>query len=310
MAKSVRYRQSAASPARLLGAVAALLALSLPHAAACASETSPDATSAPRAHTPEADYMGPASSLQRMLAEQGAPVRLNPQSRSLPQYSRLKPAATWLPASPDRPDLFGSTALPLSRTPLDRQWIRASAKRIARSEGPWRHLLASVDGLPRRAQLQAVNRWVNDRIAYTEDRGDHWAGAAEALARGRGDCEDYAITKMQLLAALGFAEKDLYVSIVRDLVRQSDHAVLAVRLDGAFLVLDNGTSEVLDGRELDDYRPTFTYAARGTWIHGYRQEDGAPEIQLAAAAPALVAPAGDQRSLSASVLAFNTGFSR
>jgi predicted transglutaminase-like cysteine proteinase len=110
---------------------------------------------------------------------------------------------------------------------------------------------------------------------------DRWSGAAETLSRGVGDCEDYAITKLQLLKALGFSEDDLYLSIVKDLVRRADHAVLVVRVDGRFVVLDNNVDRLVDPQEVADYRPVITYAASGkAWLHGYRQ---APQVQYASA---------------------------
>jgi predicted transglutaminase-like cysteine proteinase len=125
--------------------------------------------------------------------------------------------------------------------------------------------------------LELVNDWVNKRIKYSDDVkeygvADHWASASQALARGRGDCEDYAITKMQMLRALGFSRNDMYLAIVKDLVRRSDHAVLIVRSEGRFIILDNSTDELLDASMAQDYRPILTYSAHGKWAHGYRQE--------------------------------------
>ena len=47
-------------------------------------------------------------------------------------------------------------------------------------------------------------------------------------------------------AAPGFADRDLYLVIVRDLVRRADHAVLVARAEGRMFVLDNGTDNLLD----------------------------------------------------------------
>jgi len=137
--------------------------------------------------------------------------------------------------------------------------------------------------LDRAGQIDQVNRWVNSRIAFAEDsrtyrQADYWATASESINRGKGDCEDYAIAKMQLLHALGFDAKDLYIAVVRDLVRRADHALLVVRYDGRFLVLDNGTDRILDAASVGDYKPILSYNARGAWLHGYR----ATPIQLAA----------------------------
>ena len=188
-------------------------------------------------------------------------------------------------ASSGKPDIFGSTALRVSRTPLDAQWHRATALGIGSARNLVGRLLAGARPLGRREQVEAVNEWVNARIAFSEDRllhgtGDVWSAGAETIRRGRGDCEDYAIAKMQLLRALGFSSDDLYLTIVRDLVRRADHAVLVMRLDGEFLVLDNNTDQILESRQVSDYRPVFTYSAGQTWVHGYRPAVTVPADQF------------------------------
>jgi hypothetical protein len=45
--------------------------------------------------------------------------------------------------------------------------------------------------------------------------------------------EDFAIAKMQILAAAGVPTRDMYLTLVRDLRRQEDHAVLVVRVGQA-----------------------------------------------------------------------------
>jgi predicted transglutaminase-like cysteine proteinase len=200
----------------------------------------------------------------------------------------------WTPASPDRPDIFGTSAVAVSHTSLDAKWRRVSAS--FSSAVPISHqLLPAVQGESALAKLELVNGWVNHRIQFTSDfqtsgQADRWSGAAETLSRGQGDCEDYAITKLQLLRALGFSDRDLYLSVVRDLVRRADHAVLVVRVEGRFVVLDNNVDRVLDTSEVSDYRPVITYAASGqAWMHGYRQ----PVVQLASMDAKPLAPAAN-----------------
>jgi predicted transglutaminase-like cysteine proteinase len=201
--------------------------------------------------------------------------------RSLP----IQPRYRWAPASSDRPDIFGSSAVQVSHTSLDVKWRRVTAS-FASAVPISRQLPLSGHADSPLAKLELVNSWVNHHIAFMSDirssgQADRWSGAAETLSRGVGDCEDYAITKLQLLKALGFSEDDLYLSIVKDLVRRADHAVLVVRVEGRFLVLDNNVDRLVDPQEVADYRPVITYAASGkAWLHGYRQ---APQIQYASA---------------------------
>lgn len=229
--------------------------------------------------------LGRPSSLAAILASQGdpAPAALGGNRR------QLEPAAPRV-VPDDRPDVFGSVALPIRRASLARHWERVEARPIG-SAG--RLFVASLDGLSDIERIDAVNRFVNRRVEFADDSrqfgtADLWLAAADTLRRGRGDCEDYAIAKLQLLRAAGFAEKDLYLVILRDTARQADHAVLVVRADGRLLVLDNGTNRIVDSDSLPDYRPILTFSGDRSWTHGYRR---APqETTLLAEAPAPAEP--------------------
>lgn len=224
--------------------------------------------------TKQTAILGTASALSRIAGQQ------NPQLAALPASIAEPAKIVDAPVATDRPDIFGSTALPISTTPLDAKWRRVSTSRVGIAA--WKHQSAPRTTSDRRAIVQSVNSWVNRRITFTDDRdkaglNDRWTSAGETLRKGRGDCEDYAIAKLQLLRAQGFAAEDLYLTIVKDLVRRSDHAVLIVRLDGRFIVLDNMTDRLVDGSNASDYRPVFSFAAGKAWLHGYRR----PNVQLA-----------------------------
>jgi predicted transglutaminase-like cysteine proteinase len=75
---------------------------------------------------------------------------------------------------------------------------------------------------------------------------------------------------MQLLGAIGVPASDMYLTIARDLARNADHAMLVVRLDGRFWLLDNATDELLDASRSYDYRPILSYNSQGKWLHGYQ----------------------------------------
>lgn len=185
------------------------------------------------------------------------------------------------PLRAGQPDVFGSVALAVSRTPFDARWQRVSTAGLG--EGSWSTVVRAAEGQNRVAQLQTINKWVNARIDYVDDIRQHgvadkWSSASETFASGRGDCEDYAIAKHSLLRRLGVPESEMFLVIARDLVRRADHAVLAVRVDGALLVLDSQTDHILDARDIRDYRPIMSYAGDKSWTHGY---------QIAAAEPAL-----------------------
>ena len=187
-------------------------------------------------------------------------------------------------ASSGRPDVFGSVALRLRQTRLDARWQKVERSGIGGSAARFAQSLRAKDSVER---LEAVNWYVNKRVSFVDDsrqhgRADVWSFASETLRRGRGDCEDYAIAKLQMLRRSGFADRDLYLVIVKDLVRRADHAVLVVRAAGHMYVLDNGTDQLLDSDSVRDYRPVLTLAANGAWTHGYRVKSSA--VQMASTA--------------------------
>ena len=297
---------------------AALAALGLFPAAASAQAVG---TAASLSWSKTEAILGQSSALEAILAQQGA-VRARPAQPSAyatPRFAYavapvVRPAAD--DAGTGRPDVFGSVALRVDRTPLDTKWRRAQSAAVAGAAARYAESLRGLDTLDR---LEAVNRYVNRRVEFTEDRvafgrGDVWSTADETLRRGRGDCEDYAIAKLQMLRRAGVPSRDLYLVILRDLARRADHAVLVARAEGRMLLLDNGTDKVLETSSVSDYRPMLTFASTGEWTHGYRIAK--PQIYVASAqepaspTPTLTALADDQRSRSASLLAFNTGFSR
>lgn len=193
--------------------------------------------------------------------------------------------------------ILGAQSVRIARTPFDRDWAnihrrprgslieKALAKSGARS---------SPD---KTKQVQMINRWVNQNIVFGDDqvvyrRADYWAPASETLQRGIGDCEDLAIAKMDMLAALGVARADMRLIIARDLVRNADHAVLVVKLDGGSVMLDNVTDHLLNGQMPNDYRPIMSFSQNAKWVHGYGVQQ--PEVVRVALLSTVTVPASGQ----------------
>jgi predicted transglutaminase-like cysteine proteinase len=198
---------------------------------------------------------------------------------------QILPAVVRMPrvVATDRPDVFGTVALTVERTPLDRRWRQVGRAPL----GPLAAAFAERAGeLSPLARIDAVNRFVNARVAFENDIrqfgvADRWMAASETLSRGRGDCEDFAIAKLQMLRRAGFAERDLYLVVLHDSRRRADHAVLVVRVEGRLLVLDNGTDRIVDSDTVTDYRPILTFSGNRAWTHGYRR--ASPTVTYAAA---------------------------
>jgi predicted transglutaminase-like cysteine proteinase len=256
----------------------------------------------------EAILGGAPSRLAAILAEQRGVVapqpRLQPAALSIrtPTYtvlreSRLRDTKRFSPgAFSGRPDVFGSVALSVGHTPLDQRWRNVARQRVVGAPAAY---AASLRGQGELERVEAVNRYVNGRVQFVDDsrqngRADLWAAASDTLRRGRGDCEDYAIAKLQMLRTAGVSDRDMYLVIAKDLVRRADHALLVVRSGGHMLVLDNGTNRILDADDISDYRPVLTFSANGAWTHGYRRPI-APLVgpmTMASATVAALTPSG------------------
>jgi predicted transglutaminase-like cysteine proteinase len=119
-----------------------------------------------------------------------------------------------------------------------------------------------------RSRVEIINRDVNQAVRYVSDFQQHgvadlWSSPLETLTAGTGDCEDYAIAKLALLRAAGVAEADIKLMLVRDTAVREDHAVLGVRIDGRWLVLDNRFSRLAETRDLPHFMPLFAINYQG-----------------------------------------------
>jgi predicted transglutaminase-like cysteine proteinase len=114
-----------------------------------------------------------------------------------------------------------------------------------------------------RARLGEINRAVNLKIRPMSDLAlygeeDVWSPPLATLAKGAGDCEDYAIAKFVALQEAGVSADDLRIVILRDDIRQEDHAVVAARLDGNWLILDSRHFVMSEDQQVQEYfRPVF-----------------------------------------------------
>lgn len=134
-----------------------------------------------------------------------------------------------------------------------------------------RQYLAIVDEARKRegrARIEVVNRSINATIRYMSDIAQHgvvdvWSAPLASLTSGRGDCEDYAIAKYAALRDAGVAANDLRLLLVHDRAARQDHAVVAVRSDGRWLVLDNRHLMVTAAAELPQFVPLFALGLDG-----------------------------------------------
>lgn len=173
--------------------------------------------------------------------------------------------------SPATPNVFGTAALNAGVTLYDVRFRRVSS--TDRQHPDIHRMALQVRDLRSLAMLEAVQRMVNERVALTTDLeamgvADYWSGAGETLKRGRGDAEDLAIVKMQVLRAAGFSPRDMYISVGRD-SRRGAHEILLVRLGGQFFALDD-KGGVHSATSRGTFTPIFTMGQGASFLHGRR----------------------------------------
>jgi predicted transglutaminase-like cysteine proteinase len=149
---------------------------------------------------------------------------------------------------------------------------RGSADGCPANAAQFLRLINAVKSKSRREQLDEVNRAVNQAIRYMSDFAqyggevDRWSAPLATFATGKGDCEDYAIAKYVALGEAGFPRDDLQLVLVRDRAVRQDHAVLAARLDGHWLILDSRRSELIDDGDVRNFTPMFAINYRGVQL--------------------------------------------
>ncbi len=158
---------------------------------------------------------------------------------------------------------------------IDTDIITACRADLAACESPAAKRIAGLvdDARKRdgRARIGEINRAVNLAIIATTDKTqygieDRWASPLMTFTSGRGDCEDYALAKYAALRAAGFDADELRLLIVHLPRLQTDHAVLAVRHEGGWLILDNRRFAMLAVAHIDAV-PLF--ALRENNVAGY-----------------------------------------
>jgi len=120
------------------------------------------------------------------------------------------------------------------------------------------------------ARVGLINRAVDLSITPISDEAqwgveDHWSPPFETLQTHRGDCEDYAIVKYVALLQAGLSHDDVKIVILRNVLPKEDHAVVAARVDGQWLILDNRRLALVRDTKMVRSTPKFVldeYGAR------------------------------------------------
>ncbi|MCH8684066.1 transglutaminase-like cysteine peptidase [Pedomonas mirosovicensis] len=135
----------------------------------------------------------------------------------------------------------------------------------------WSVLMEGLKGLDRKAQMRLVNDTMN-RVRYVTDQenwgvADYWETVDQFLARGAGDCEDFAIAKYMALKAAGFSPDEMRIVVLQDLNLGVPHAILAVREGNQWLILDNQIKQIMPDTAIVHYRPIYSINEKFWWLH-------------------------------------------
>lgn len=150
---------------------------------------------------------------------------------------------------------------------------RAGPAAVSRTQALVQEMTAA-DNLDEVEKLRTVNTFFNRQIQYREDKDawaqvDYWASPMEFLAKGQGDCEDYAIAKFFSLIHLGVTPAKMRMVYVRaqNAGTIQAHMVLAYYAEpnAEPLILDNLITDIRPASRRPDLAPVFSFNAEGLW---------------------------------------------
>ena len=145
----------------------------------------------------------------------------------------------------------------------------------------WNAALTIFQGDTEQRQLKYINDYFNRKFLFESDLKvwgpvDYWATPIEALIKGSGDCEDFAIAKYFSLKFVGVPVSKLRITYVRALMggvgsnTTQAHMVLTYYStpDAEPLILDNLVSEIRPASRRADLVPIFSFNSEGVWAAG------------------------------------------
>jgi predicted transglutaminase-like cysteine proteinase len=134
----------------------------------------------------------------------------------------------------------------------------------------WAALVGELKALPLRQKIARANAAMNNHAfvstAVNWHRAMYWETPFEFLARG-GQCQDYAIAKYMLLRQAGVPAAQMRLVVLHAAALNIDHAVLAVYVDGAPLLLDNLRRDIVPASAATAYQPYYSINESGWWLH-------------------------------------------
>lgn len=142
----------------------------------------------------------------------------------------------------------------------------------------WFNVLNIFKGGSEQQKLKDINEYMNRKLRFVDDQtnwgqNDYWATPIEALMKGAGDCEDFAIAKYVSLKMLGVPVTKLRITYVKARIGGVNspvtqaHMVLAYYStpDAEPVVLDNLIGEIRPASRRPDLIPIFSFNSEGVF---------------------------------------------
>lgn len=191
--------------------------------------------------------------------------------------------------------LAGALPLVLAATDSARMEDIARARHgeaVAAVVRDWRGLLGDADA-DEPERLARVNTFFNRRLRFDDDsvvwkEADYWATPLESLARGAGDCEDFAIAKYASLLVAGIPSARLRLIYVRARIGGPQSTLSQAHMvvgyyptpDAEPLILDNLVGEIRPASRRPDLFPVFSFTSEGLWVQGATTSSADPTARL------------------------------
>lgn len=134
-------------------------------------------------------------------------------------------------------------------------------------------VMKSIENKSDLEKLHFVNNAVNYHVKYVTDYTNNgvvekWQNAQTTFDTRKGDCEDYAILKMAILQKANF-NHEMNVVVVAIKKTNGYHAVLSVKLNDKFYILDNNMKNARTDEVMAKYYTgIFTIGYNISVIHG------------------------------------------
>ena len=158
----------------------------------------------------------------------------------------------------------------------------------------WIAMIIKIRGLSDKEKLTYTNNFFNSRIKWISDiqnwqEEDYWATPLETMARRKGDCEDFSISKYITLLLAGMPDEKLRITYVKARVdtasgaKNQAHMVLAYYPKPASepIILDNIVKDIVRGSLRRDLKPVFGFNTGVITVgHGTKASNESPTNRL------------------------------